>query len=228
MAKEFVSADHVHPLLFTDGNSIFKVDPNPTVMILGLSFPLPKNEAVKPIYSSIIKMKDESVIIAETPRVIIRHFCTENFADLAPILANPEVMKYSLAGVLSSNQTRKFIQKMLCRYESEGYGYYAIIDRHNTQLIGYCGLLFCLIEGSRKVEIGYRLDPHYWQKGLATEAATAVRDYAFNQLSLNDLIALIQPKNIASIKVAEKIGMKFERNYTFSGMPVKIYRIFKP
>jgi hypothetical protein len=54
-------------------------------------------------------MKDESVIIAETPRVVIRYFCTEDLANLAPILANPEVMKYSLAGVLSSNQTRKFI-----------------------------------------------------------------------------------------------------------------------
>jgi RimJ/RimL family protein N-acetyltransferase len=173
-------------------------------------------------------MKDKSVIIAETPRVVIRYFCTEDFADLAPILANLEVMKYSLAGVLSSDRTRKFLKKMLCRYKSEGYGYYAISDRENKQLIGYCGLLFCLMEGEQKVEIGYRLDPHYWQKGLATEAAIVVKDYAFNQLSLNDLIALIQPKNIASIKVAEKIGMKFERNYIFIGMPVKIYRMFKP
>jgi Domain of unknown function (DUF4334)/GXWXG protein len=54
--KEFVSAEHVHPLLFSDGNSIFKVDPNPTVMNLGLSFPLPKNEAMKPIYSSMNKL----------------------------------------------------------------------------------------------------------------------------------------------------------------------------
>jgi [ribosomal protein S5]-alanine N-acetyltransferase len=173
-------------------------------------------------------MKDESVIIAETPRIVIKYFCPDDFADLAPILANPEVMKYSLSGVLTSDRTRNFIQKMLCRYESEGCGYYAISDRNNRELIGYCGLLFCLIEGEQKVEIGYRLDPHYWHKGLATEAATAVRDYAFNQLRLNELIALIQPKNIASIKVAEKIGMKFERNYIFSGMPVKIYRIFKP
>jgi RimJ/RimL family protein N-acetyltransferase len=173
-------------------------------------------------------MKDKSVIIAETSRIVIRHFCTEDFADLAPILANPKVMKYSLAGVLTSDRTRKFIQRMLYRYESEGCGYYAISDRHNRQLIGYCGLLFCLIEGKQKVEIGYRLDPHYWHKGLATEAATAVRDYAFNQLRLNELIALIQPKNIASIEVAKKIGMKFERDYIFSGMPVKIYRRFKP
>jgi RimJ/RimL family protein N-acetyltransferase len=74
-------------------------------------------------------MKDESVIIAETPRIVIRYFCPDDFADLAPILANPEVMKYSLSGVLTSDRTRNFIQKMLCRYESEGCGYYAISDR---------------------------------------------------------------------------------------------------
>ncbi len=54
--KEFVSAEHVHPLLFSDGNSIFKVDPNPLVMNLGLSLPIPRNEAIKPFYSSLNKM----------------------------------------------------------------------------------------------------------------------------------------------------------------------------
>lgn len=54
--KEFISADHVHPLLFSDGKSIFKVDPNPIVMNLGLSLPIPRNEGLKPFYSSLNKM----------------------------------------------------------------------------------------------------------------------------------------------------------------------------
>jgi hypothetical protein len=54
--KEFISADHVHPLLFTDGNSIFKVDPNPIVMNLGLSLPIPKNKGLKPFYSAMNKL----------------------------------------------------------------------------------------------------------------------------------------------------------------------------
>lgn len=117
---------------------------------------------------------------------------------------------------------------MQSRYEIEGCGYYAVIHREHKQLIGYCGLLSCSLEGKQKVEIGYRLDPSYWRKGLATEAATAVRDYAFEKLSLDELIALIHPKNIASIKVAAKIGMKFDRNCIFKKMPVEIYQIFKP
>lgn len=54
--KEFISAEHVHPLLFSDGNNIFKVDPNPIVMNLGLSFPIPKNETIKPLYIAMSKM----------------------------------------------------------------------------------------------------------------------------------------------------------------------------
>lgn len=173
-------------------------------------------------------MDDKPIIIAKTSRVVIRYFCAEDTLELAPILANPEVMKYSLSGVLTSDRTQKFIKKMLARYETEGYGYYAVIHQENQQLIGYCGLLLCSLKGKQKVEIGYRLKPDYWRKGLATEAALAVINYAFEKLNLNDLIALIQPENIASIKVAEKIDMKFERNYIFMGMPVKIYQIFKP
>lgn len=62
---------------------------------------------------------------------------------------------------------------------------------------------------------------------MATEAAIAVGDYAFESLALNRLISLIQPENIASIKVAEKIGMEYEKDYIFRGMSVKIYRILK-
>lgn len=54
--KEFISAEHVHPLLFSDGNNIFKVDPNPIVMNLGLSLPIPKNETIKPFYIAMSKM----------------------------------------------------------------------------------------------------------------------------------------------------------------------------
>lgn len=173
-------------------------------------------------------MDGKPVIIAETSRVIIKYFCVDDLTELAPILANPEVMKYSLSGVLTSDRTQKFISKMQSRYETEGYGYYAVIHQEHKQLIGYCGLLLCSLEGKQKVEIGYRLDPSYWEKGLATEAATAVRDYAFEKLSLDELIALIQPENTASIKVAAKIGMKFDRSCIFKEMPVEIYQIFKP
>ncbi|MGF1486756.1 MAG: GNAT family N-acetyltransferase [Prochloraceae cyanobacterium] len=61
---------------------------------------------------------------------------------------------------------------------------------------------------------------------MATEAAIAVRDYGFERFNFSNLISLIQSKNIASIRVSEKIGMEYEKNYIFMEMSVKIYRIF--
>jgi RimJ/RimL family protein N-acetyltransferase len=76
-----------------------------------------------------------------------------------------------------------------------------------------------------EVEIGYRLDPAYWNRGLITEAARAVRDHAFEDLKLPRVISLIHPENIPSRRVAEKNGMKIEKEITFRGFPTLVFAI---
>ena len=76
-----------------------------------------------------------------------------------------------------------------------------------------------------KIEIGYRLHPNYWNKGVATEAAQAVRDHAFRDLNLSRVISLIHPENAASRRVAEKIRMQFERKTVFKGFPALVCTI---
>jgi [ribosomal protein S5]-alanine N-acetyltransferase len=75
-----------------------------------------------------------------------------------------------------------------------------------NQLIGYCGFFHQEVDGTNEIEIGYRLHPNYWNKGLATGAAQAVRDNAFRDLNLSRVISLIHPENAASRRVAEKSG----------------------
>ncbi|MDJ0727019.1 MAG: GNAT family N-acetyltransferase [Prochloraceae cyanobacterium] len=173
-------------------------------------------------------MSDRDVIIAETSRLIIRHFSAADLESLAPILANQKVMKFSLKGAKTKAETQIFIEKILADYQTKGCGLYAVIFRENMQLIGFCGLFFWpSIAGKEEVEIGYRFDPNYWGRGLATEAAKAVRDYAFTKFNFTSLISLIEPANIASIRVAEKNGMKYEKDDNFLGILARIYRIFK-
>ena len=74
-----------------------------------------------------------------------------------------------------------------------------------------------------EVEIGYRLDPAYWNRGLITEAARTVRDHAFEDLKLPRVISLIHPENIPSRRVAEKNGMKIEKEITFRGFPTLVF-----
>src|SRR5205807_7864742 len=82
---------------------------------------------------------------------------------------------------------------------------------------GFCGLVSQSVEGVEEVEVGYMLDKAYWGRGLATEAARASRDYGFERLGLRRLISLINPENAASLRVAEKNGMRYERDAEFNG-----------
>jgi RimJ/RimL family protein N-acetyltransferase len=84
--------------------------------------------------------------------------------------------------------------------------------------------------GQPETEIGYRLARPYWGRGYATESARAVRDYALNTLRLPRLIAMIDPQNVASIRVVEKLGMHYEKDVMFEGYthPDRVYAIVHP
>jgi RimJ/RimL family protein N-acetyltransferase len=92
-------------------------------------------------------------------------------------------------------------------------------------LIGYCGFLHWNLDGVDEIEIGYRLHPYYWNKGLMTEAARSVSDHAFRDLRLPRVISLIYLENIPSRRVAEKIGMTLEKQTTFRGFPTNVFSL---
>ena len=99
---------------------------------------------------------------------------------------------------------------------------WAVEHAADARLIGFCGLCPQTIEGTEHVELGYRFDPAFWGRGLATEAARACCTLAFGQLGLGHLIAIIEAENLASIRVAEKCGMRHERDATFHELPVRV------
>jgi len=154
------------------------------------------------------------MIVTETPRLIVRQFHLLDVDALEGIFGDPEVMRYG-NGIKDRDAIARWLQDCLSWYFKEwGFGPWAVTERENQKVIGYCGLFyFPDICGSPEVEVGYRFVRTKWGKGLATEAATAVRDYAFDNLGLDRLIALVDPSNIASSRVAEKIGMKYEKDY---------------
>ena len=90
-------------------------------------------------------------------------------------------------------------------------GLWATIHKETGQFIGRCGLLPWEIDGKLEIEIAYLLDKHFWHQGLATEAAKGIMEYGFQELHLSRLICLIDPGNIPSQRVAERIGMTLER-----------------
>jgi len=163
-------------------------------------------------------------MILETPRLILRSFQDEDIGRLAELMANRDFMRFSL-GPYTREQTQSVLQKFLSWNQAGLPSQFAVIFRGNNEPIGYCGFLHWHLDGADEVEIGYRLHPDYWNRGLASEAAQAVRDHAFRDLNLPKVISLIHPDNIASRRVAEKNGMKIERETVFRGFPTQVFAI---
>lgn len=139
-------------------------------------------------------------------------------------MADNGFMRFSL-GALSREQTSGFLERIWTRDRAGLPSQFAVTVAANDRLIGYCGFFLQAVDGMEELEIGYRLDPAYWGKGLATEASRAVRDHFFNDLGGEHAISLIHPENIASRRVAEKNGMTPEKETIFRGFPTIVFGI---
>jgi RimJ/RimL family protein N-acetyltransferase len=160
----------------------------------------------------------------ETERLILRFFREEDMDAMAQLFANPDFMRFSLGVFTERKQTVAFIEKVM-RWDRTGIpSQFAVVPRGEDAIVGYCGF-FQHVEVPGEIEIGYRLHPDYWNRGLITEAARAVRDHGFRDWKLSRVISLIHPENIPSRRVAEKNGMKVEKEITFRGFPALVYAI---
>lgn len=153
-----------------------------------------------------------------TERLYLRHFHILDAEAMYHIFGDAEVMRFG-DGVQTKEWVQGWIQICLERYyQTWGFGPYAVVEQTSRNIIGYCGLFyFSDIDGQPEVEIGYRLARSAWGQGYATEAACGVRDFAFTNLGIKRLIAMVNPSNIASIRVAEKLGMKYEKEVMLEG-----------
>jgi [ribosomal protein S5]-alanine N-acetyltransferase len=162
--------------------------------------------------------------ILETSRLTLRPFRKDDVDLLSELMANQDLMRFSL-GVYTREQTQTVLEKFLSWNRAGRPSPFAVVVRSNSALIGYCGFLHWHLDGTDEIEIGYRLHPDYWNKGIATEAATVVRDHAFRDLELPRVISLIHSENIASRRVAEKIGMMLEKQTTFRSFPTNVFSL---
>lgn len=144
---------------------------------------------------------------------------------LLKIFGDPKVMAAFNAPPFDHDQMQRWLQRNLDHQEQYGYGLFAVILKSNGALIGDCGLEHMVLAGKQEIELGYDFRSDYWQQGLATEAATAVRNYAFGKLHLPRLTSLIRVGNSASKRVSEKIGMRLVAEITRSGVPYWLYAI---
>ncbi len=163
--------------------------------------------------------------ILETPRLLLRVFEETDLDAFAAIEADPEVMRYFTSGPRSREHAGRgvtWFRELQVKY---GYSLWAVVHKADNHFIGFSGLVPQHIDGNLEVEIGYKLAKAYWNQGLATEAARAVRIWAFQNLDVPHLISIIDLANVASQRVAEKTGMRYVRNVEYDGKACRIYMV---
>jgi RimJ/RimL family protein N-acetyltransferase len=169
------------------------------------------------------------VKILETERLRLRHLEPADLDDLYALYRDPEMRRYFPDGTLTLEETREELEWFLNGHPRRPeLGLWATVDKASGRFLGRCGLLMWQIDGREEVEVAYLIDKRYWGQGLATEAAAAIRDHAFETLGLSRLVCLIDQDNAASIRVAEKIGMAFEKEGRDELGPFWLYAIERP
>ena len=164
--------------------------------------------------------------ILETRRLTLRPITMEDVPRFFAFFSDAETMRFYPA-TRSRAETVEFVRRQLHRYKADGYGPWAVILKAGNELIGYCGLINQTVDSKLEVEIGYLINREHWRKGYASEAAIGCRDYAFNKLQVERLISLIDPRNVASIGVARKVGMTLEKTSYWQGKWMNVYSLLK-
>jgi RimJ/RimL family protein N-acetyltransferase len=163
-------------------------------------------------------------VILETPRLLLRRQVIEDLDALWALYCDPEIIRYIPDAPKTYLEAREELE-----WHQNGHpdnpqlGLWATIHKATGRFIGRCGLLPWTIDGRLEVEVAYAIARDFWSQGLGTEAAQAIVQYAFEKLKLERLVCMIEPENRASVNVAKKIGMSFEKEMEDEAGPYHLY-----
>jgi RimJ/RimL family protein N-acetyltransferase len=146
--------------------------------------------------------------VIETERLLLRDWRAEDAEPFAALNADPEVARY-LSGPMSRAQSDELIARIRAHWDEHGFGLYAVEAKASGAFAGFIGLAIpsFLPAVLPAVEMGWRLAREQWGNGYATEGGRASLAHGFGELGLKQIIAIIDPRNVASIRVAQRLGM---------------------
>lgn len=160
----------------------------------------------------------------DTPRLRLRQFAEADLEDYAALCADAEVMRYvGDRGPLSREDAWRQLAMLVGHWVLRGYGMWAVAERASGAFVGRVGLHYP--EGWPEPEIAWALARRYWGRGYAFEATTAALGIAFATLGWSRAVSLISPPNLRSIRLAERLGARFERSLAVRGHEVSLYAV---
>lgn len=163
-----------------------------------------------------------SNIILETERLFLREITHDDRNALLQIWGDAETMRF-FPKSLNAQEMSEWIDRNLLRYESYGHGIWAVILKNEGVFVGDCGLVIQEVDGVEELEVGYHFNKNFWGRGFATEAARGCMEYAFTQLQRRRIISMVRPENLSSRRVAERNGLKIEKELFWRGYQHLVY-----
>lgn len=152
-----------------------------------------------------------------TPRLMLRSFTLADDIRLHQIMNEPGIMRYfPRTDPPDIERVHALIERQFMQWREYSLGWWAVLPRAGTELIGWNGLQYLAETG--EVEVAYLLSRQFWGQGYATEGALAALDFGFRVLRLEQIIGLTHPENIASQNVLKKCGMTFTEQREYFGM----------
>ena len=161
--------------------------------------------------------------IIETERLYLRELNVNDAESFYRLNLDSDVLRYTGDEPFVNIASSKEFLENYDHYHKYGFGRWAVINKANEEFLGWCGLKFT--EEQNEYNIGFRFFKNEWGKGYATESAKACIDYGINKLKLTEIIGRAMKENQASIRVLEKIGLKYDKDFDFEGNKGVIYKI---
>lgn len=149
-----------------------------------------------------------------TERLELRRFRHDDLDELADVFAVEEVWHYPFGRGLTREETQGFLDRQIAAWEGCGFGLWNVVERSTGRQRGFVGLSvpgFLPELLPQWVEVGWRLHPDVWGRGYASEGATAALDQAFTTLGLREVCSVPETINTASVRVCERLGLRFVR-----------------
>lgn len=153
----------------------------------------------------------------QTENLYLRRFALDDAEAYWPLVSMPGILRYTGEQPQASiDDVRDILgTRPLADCATHGYGRMACIEKSSGRLVGFSGLKF--LEELNEVDIGYRFLPDCWGRGYATESARALVRHGANEHGVKRVVGLVNPNNVASARVLEKLGLAFEREVTLKG-----------
>lgn len=161
----------------------------------------------------------------ETERLVLRKLTGADVEEIFEMRSDPELMRFIRAPQTDRTESFEWIRMISGRWNSDRVGFCAIVDKESFEFVGWAGLW--TLSETGEIEVGYAIRKPHRGQGFATEAATRFLEYGFAELSLERIVAVAYPENLASQRVMKKLGMTYVGKGTFYGKKLVKFAITK-